>query len=157
MNKMDEIKGAQEQSISKSSAPSASLPLCGKSERPQRLFIALALSLFFVPLCTHAVSIHASADPVKDEPKITAKDQEHWAFKPLQTTPGKTGIDDLAKPASPPADPATLIRRITFDLTGLPPTPEEVAAFSKACIQHPASRIKHRATSRPPAGFSPLR
>ena len=30
---------------------------------------------------------------------------------------------------SPPADPVSWLRRVTFDLTGLPPTPEEVEAF----------------------------
>ena len=34
---------------------------------------------------------------------------------------------------SPEADPRTLIRRLYFDLLGLPPSPEEVAAFEREC------------------------
>jgi len=34
---------------------------------------------------------------------------------------------------SPEADPRTLIRRLYFDLIGLPPTPEEIAAFEREC------------------------
>ena len=110
--------------------------------RPKSLFITIALSLIIagnVP----AVSIHASADPVKDERPIKPEDKEHWAFKPLQMTPGKKGIDDLAKPASLPADPATLIRRLTFDLIGLPPTPEEVTAFVNECRSGSTFVIRH--------------
>ncbi len=126
----------------KISAFSASLPLCGKFIRPKSLLITIALSLLITGN-THAVSIHAAADPVKDERPIKPEDKEHWAFKPLQATPGKTGIDALAKHASPPADPATLIRRLTFDLTGLPPTPEEVTAFVNECRSGSTFVIRH--------------
>ncbi len=131
-------RGAEEQSRprfdAKISASSASLPLCGKSTHPKRVLISITLSLLLAWADAHAVSIHASADPVKDEPKITEKDKEHWAFKPLQPSADKHSIDDFTQP-QPKTDPATLIRRITFDLTGLPPTPEEVSAF----ILNPAS------------------
>ena len=73
--------------------------------------------------------------------------QEHWAFEPPQLPEVPEGISDWGANAidafigqklmekgllpSPKADKATLIRRVTLDLTGLPPTPEEIEAFVK--------------------------
>ena len=76
--------------------------------------------------------------------------EKHWAFEnPVQADPPKVAdsaatvrnpIDQfvLARLAeenlspSPEADPHTLIRRLSLDLIGLPPTPEEADAFAKA-------------------------
>ncbi len=52
---------------------------------------------------------------------------------------------------SVPADPRTYIRRATFDLLGLPPTPEEVAAFEADCRDaqtHDASPLPDAAVER---------
>ncbi len=38
-------------------------------------------------------------------------------------------------PLSPQADPATLLRRVSLDLIGLPPTPQEAAAFKQAWLK----------------------
>jgi mono/diheme cytochrome c family protein len=75
-----------------------------------------------------------------------AEYQEHWSFKPIASVPppalkdadgARNGIDYFIRHAleqrglapSPEAEREVLIRRLSLDLTGLPPTPEEVAAF----------------------------
>src|SRR5262249_8210191 len=51
-----------------------------------------------------------------------------WVKSPLDAFILSTPEKKAFSPA-PPADKRTLIRRATFDLTGLPPTPEEVKEF----------------------------
>ncbi len=78
--------------------------------------------------------------------RITDADRRTWAFAPVREPKlpavknakwGRNGVDRFVlarlekaglKP-NPWADRRTLLRRATFDLTGLPPTPEETEAF----------------------------
>jgi len=84
---------------------------------------------------------------LKEKPKggIT-----HWAFQPIKPTK-QASIDafiiEMLKEKNlvmnPPADARTLIRRASFDLIGLPPTPEEANAFEQEFVQDQASSIQH--------------
>ncbi|MEY4379071.1 MAG: hypothetical protein RLZ85_952, partial [Verrucomicrobiota bacterium] len=80
---------------------------------------------------------------------LTGKAREHWAFQPVKKPAipevknkawVKTPIDAfiLAKleekglQPNPAANPEAFLRRVSYDLIGLPPTSEQVDAFEKA-------------------------
>ena len=70
--------------------------------------------------------------------EIGRSEETHWSLRPIPRVPATPSIDEFIRAKlssqqlrpSPEADRATLIRRLCFDLIGLPPTPEEVAAFT---------------------------
>jgi hypothetical protein len=88
----------------------------------------------------------ATLAPQRGEMQITDRDRAHWAFQPVRR-PSLPAVTDRAWAANPidafilarlearglrpnpQASKQELIRRVTYDLTGLPPTPAEVEAF----------------------------
>jgi cytochrome c553 len=70
---------------------------------------------------------HWSFKPVK-KPDIPKVDNAAWIKTPVDAFVLAKLQENKLAPA-PAADKRTLIRRATFDLIGLPPTPDEVAAF----------------------------
>lgn len=101
----------------------------------------------------------ARPEPEKLGPEFAFTDEERgwWAFQPVsrpKVSVLKSGsqnpIDAFVMEKltankldfSPEASPATFVRRATFDLLGLPPTPEEVAAFEADVIRDPRSAVR---------------
>ncbi|HZO53415.1 MAG TPA: PSD1 and planctomycete cytochrome C domain-containing protein [Bryobacteraceae bacterium] len=80
------------------------------------------------------------------------KDEDLWAFRPLRRKWDTGSSIDSFLPAAPAADRRTLIRRVSFDLTGLPPTPEEVAAFIKDKSPDAYPRLVERLLASPRYG-----
>jgi hypothetical protein len=90
--------------------------------------------------------------------------REHWALRPLVTPPVPPGaahpidafirekLDAHALRASEDADRATLIRRVYFDLIGLPPTPAEVDAFLGDAAPEAFERVVDRLLASPRYG-----
>ena len=62
------------------------------------------------------------------------------------------GLDEHGMRPSPEADRRTLIRRVTFDLTGLSPTPEEVEAFLSDKAPDAYERLVDRLLASPRHG-----
>ena len=119
------------------------------SDRRFRLTIGkmavLLASLLAAPVRADEPSSDQPTGPADYDSKISDSDREHWAFQPVRR-PAVPAVNDgrwirnpidaflLAKleekgwsPAAPASTPA-LVRRMYFDVNGLPPTPDELAA-----------------------------
>lgn len=107
-------------------------------------------------------------EPIKEEP-ITDYDRQHWAFQPLvrRDPPAVQNSAWVRSPVDgfilarleaagltpiPAADRATLLRRVTFDLTGLPPKPEELVAFLADKSAEAYERVVDRLLASPAYG-----
>jgi hypothetical protein len=101
--------------------------------------------------------------------RITAQQRNWWALQPLRKT-APPAVGDAAWPRGvidrfilgkleeknlrpgKPADKRTLIRRVTYDLTGLPPTPEEVDAFGADASPDAFNKVVDRLLASPGYG-----
>ncbi len=114
-------------------------------------------------------SLVAGAAEKKDRGIVTEADRRFWSFRPLtHPEPPKVGDGAWAKTPvdrfilakleakgikpNPRAPRRTLIRRATFDLTGLPPTPEEIDAFEADARPDAYERLVDRLLASPAYG-----
>jgi mono/diheme cytochrome c family protein len=112
----------------------------------------------------------AAAEPASHIRKpgyaINDVDRAHWAFRPLvcpvvpsataHTQPIDAFLEAARKEkglkANSPASKHELIRRVTYDLTGLPPTPEEVEAFQADASPDAFAKLVDRLLDSPRYG-----
>ncbi|MGZ4974883.1 MAG: PSD1 and planctomycete cytochrome C domain-containing protein, partial [Limisphaerales bacterium] len=101
-------------------------------------------------------------------PKWSYKPDDIWAFRPAKKRVAPTHVVDQAKiktpvdafiqaklknlKPAPLADRVTLIRRATYDVTGLPPTPQEIAAFVHDISANAFDKVIERLLASPRYG-----
>jgi hypothetical protein len=142
---------------------SGEMPAEGKPLKPEQI-------------ATIRAWVAAGAPVEEEEPKslpagafISRAEREHWSFQPIlepvvpvleESELVRTPVDAFLLAQlqaeglsfAADADRATLLRRVTFDLTGLPPTPKEVKAFVNDPADDAYERVVDRLLASPAYG-----
>lgn len=97
-----------------------------------------------------------SLQPIAEsQPPAAVEAPPGWSSNPIDRFI-IAGLRHRGLPPNPPANARAFIRRATYDLTGLPPTPEEVAGFVEECgaglPDAAVERLVDRLLSRPQYG-----
>ena len=90
--------------------------------------------------------------PLAKAKAITPEQRAFWSFQPLKMPDSKATIDSLVGKSAAAADKRTLLRRVTFDLIGLPPTPEEADKFLADKSADAYSKVVDRLLASPHYG-----
>jgi hypothetical protein len=111
----------------------------------------------------------ATPASMQSAPALIEAGRQFWAFQPPRALP-PPAVHDGAWPAGPidrfilaqleasgltpasNADPYSLLRRITFDLTGLPPAPDEITAFVNDASPQGFAKVVDRLLATPAFG-----
>ncbi|MFO1460329.1 MAG: DUF1553 domain-containing protein [Verrucomicrobiota bacterium] len=93
----------------------------------------------------------------------TSDPARHWAYQPLRRpqVPGvgnpvdafvRSALEPKSLKPNPEADPRTLVRRLYFDLIGLPPSPDDVESFVRDTAPNRYERLVDRLLASPRYG-----
>ncbi|MFO0889364.1 MAG: DUF1549 domain-containing protein [Isosphaeraceae bacterium] len=127
------------------------------------------MKTLFIPGVVLLACLSVAGDDRIPERPISAEERAHWAFRPIARpeVPRVAARDWVRNPIdafvaarrqaagigpAAEADRNTLIRRLSFDLTGLPPSPEEVEAFQNDTSPLAYERLVDRLLASPQYG-----
>jgi len=132
---------------------------CRRTRRPA---LWLATALMWAVAGAHASGAGVAESPAEPRPPL-------WSVQPIRPVPIPTvsatptvqtpidafveaGLRQRGLKAGPLASRATRIRRVTLDLVGIPPTPEEVTAFEQDGSANAWDRVVDRLLASPRYG-----
>ena len=137
----------------------------------RRLPAHVILTGWFTGILCCAVHLCGAVDEPAEytEPPITEEDRNHWAFRPVQQVPVANNSDSMwprneidyfiqvelernQLTPQPTASPQTLIRRLSFDLIGLPPSPQDVDAYMESSQEDSYRKLVDRLLQSPRYG-----